>query len=74
LSHSASLFCVGFFRYRVLWNICLLWTTIFMLSASWVARMTGVNHWHIPQVESRSNPSWLTQFTIWNLPCHPQLN
>jgi hypothetical protein len=38
----------GFFRDRVLWTICLGWlqTAILLISASWVARITGVSHQH----------------------------
>jgi hypothetical protein len=41
-----ALFCDGFFWDRVLWTVCLgwLWTTILLISASWVARITGVSH------------------------------
>jgi hypothetical protein len=41
-------FCVGYFRYRDSWTICLGWhqTMILLISASWVARITGVSHWH----------------------------
>jgi hypothetical protein len=30
-----------------LWTICLgwLWTSILLISASWIARITGVRHW-----------------------------
>jgi hypothetical protein len=38
--------CVGFFQDRVARNICLGWlqTTILLISASWVAGITGVSH------------------------------
>jgi hypothetical protein len=47
LSHCTSPFCVRYFQGRVSWTICLgwLWTVILLLSASWVARITGVSHW-----------------------------
>jgi hypothetical protein len=37
------------FQDRVLWTICLVWlqTSIFLISASWVARITGVSHRHL---------------------------
>jgi hypothetical protein len=40
---------VFFFWDRVLWTICPGWlrTTIFLISASWVAGITGVNHQHL---------------------------
>jgi hypothetical protein len=51
LSHSTSLFfvCVmGLFRDRISRTICPGWlrTTILLISASWVARITGVSHQH----------------------------
>jgi hypothetical protein len=38
----------GYFWDGVSWTICLgwLWTTILLLSSSWVARLTGVHHQH----------------------------
>jgi hypothetical protein len=41
-----ALFCVGCFWDRVSWTIFLgwLWTAIHLISASWVARITGVSH------------------------------
>jgi hypothetical protein len=40
------LFCAAYFWDRVLWTICLGWlqTTILLISASWVARITGMSH------------------------------
>jgi hypothetical protein len=37
----------GFFDIGVLGTICpaWLWTVIFLISASWVARIIGVSHW-----------------------------
>jgi hypothetical protein len=42
-------FCEGFFRDRVCWTICPGWlrTEILLISASWVARITGMSHWHL---------------------------
>jgi hypothetical protein len=39
-------FCVGFVWQRVLQTVCpgWLWIMIFLISASWVVRITGVNH------------------------------
>jgi hypothetical protein len=36
----------GYFQDRVSWTICLgwLWTSILLISASWAARTTGMNH------------------------------
>jgi hypothetical protein len=40
---------MGFFQHRVSGDICLslLWTTILLMSASWVARITGMSHCHL---------------------------
>jgi hypothetical protein len=45
LSHSPALYVLGYFRDRVLQTICpgWIWTMILMISASWVARITGVS-------------------------------
>jgi hypothetical protein len=42
-----ALFCVGCFWDRVSWNICpgLVSTLLFLISAFWVARITGLSHW-----------------------------
>jgi hypothetical protein len=42
-AHSSSPYFVEYFWDRVLWTICsgLLWTMILLISASWVARITG---------------------------------
>jgi hypothetical protein len=41
-----ALFSDGLFWDRVLWTICLGWvrTAVLLISASWVARITGVSH------------------------------
>jgi hypothetical protein len=46
LNHSTSPSFVMGFWYRVSWTICSgwLWTVIFLISASWVARITDVSH------------------------------
>jgi hypothetical protein len=43
------LLCDGFFQNRILQIICpgWLWTVILLISASWVARITDVNQWHL---------------------------
>jgi hypothetical protein len=46
-----ALFCDGFFKVRFLqtaqgW----LWTAMLLISASWVARITRVSHWHLAPV------------------------
>jgi hypothetical protein len=61
----ALFFCVkGFFWDRVLQTICpgWLWTIIFLISASWVARIIGVSHWH---PATHTHP--LTCSSIWIL-------
>jgi hypothetical protein len=50
LSHSSSLsfFCEVFLRDRVSWTILPGWlqmAMILLISASWVARITGMSHW-----------------------------
>jgi hypothetical protein len=48
LNHSnQSFFCVVFFQDRVSTTICPGWlqTAILLISDTWVARRTGVNHW-----------------------------
>jgi hypothetical protein len=49
LSHSTSSFCVRYFWDRVLITICPGWlrAVIFLISASHVARIIGVSHWHL---------------------------
>jgi hypothetical protein len=41
-----SLFCAGYSQDRVSWTICSSWlpTTILLIAASWVARITGMSH------------------------------
>jgi hypothetical protein len=41
--------CDGFFQYRISWTIFPGWlrTKILLISASSIARITGVNHWHL---------------------------
>jgi hypothetical protein len=44
-------FCGGFFQVRVLWILCCpcwFWTAFLLISASWVARVTSMSHWHLP--------------------------
>jgi hypothetical protein len=40
-------FCVGYFQDRVSQTVCPGWlqTGIFLISASWVARIIGMSHW-----------------------------
>jgi hypothetical protein len=49
---------LGIFEKRVLQTVCLSWsrTEIFLISAPWVARITGVSHWC---------PAGLPQFCVW---------
>jgi hypothetical protein len=45
---SSSFFCVGYFQDRVSRNTCPGWQTLILLiSASRVARTTGMSHWHL---------------------------
>jgi hypothetical protein len=48
-----ALFLWRVFWNKVLWIICPVWfqTAILLISTSWVARITGISHWHPP-------PSW----------------
>jgi hypothetical protein len=48
LSHTSSDSCSGYFGGGVLRIICPGWprTTVLLISASQVARTTGVSHWH----------------------------
>jgi hypothetical protein len=61
LSHSSIPFWNGFFQDRVLWSICWGWLriAILLISASWVARITGMSHWS--QV---SRPHFLLLVTV----------
>jgi hypothetical protein len=45
-----ALFCEGCFQVRVSWTICpgWLWTSILLISAAWVPRITGVSYWCPP--------------------------
>jgi hypothetical protein len=47
-----ALFCDVLFWDRALWTTCLdwLWTMILLISSPWVARITGVSHWHLSEV------------------------
>jgi hypothetical protein len=49
LSHSTSHFLWWVFRDRVSQTLCPGWlrTTILLISASWVATITGVSYWHL---------------------------
>jgi hypothetical protein len=60
LSHSISPFLWRVFQDRVSQIICLgwLWTTILLISASWVARITGMNHQHLATVPLLSLTRW----------------
>jgi hypothetical protein len=45
-------FAKGFFQDKISWTIFSgwLWTMILLISASWVARITGVSHWHLASI------------------------
>jgi hypothetical protein len=57
LSHSTSPFLWWVFQDRFSWTICLEWlqTVILLISASWVARITGVSHPHPASLTSLRN-------------------
>jgi hypothetical protein len=59
-----ALLCEWFFWDRVSWTVCLGWlgTLILLISASWVARITGVSHWCL---------TWLCFLDVdyWNWYC-----
>jgi hypothetical protein len=49
LSHSSNpFFCIGYFQDRVLQTICSgwPWTTVLLISVSWVVRIIGMSHGH----------------------------
>jgi hypothetical protein len=65
-----ALFCGGFCRDRVSWTVCPGWllNTIFLISASWVARIIGVSHWRPAKAiffikEKSNNNSLLWSYT-----------
>jgi hypothetical protein len=45
----ATIFCDGFFEIESweLFALCWFWAMILLISVSWVARNTGVSHWHL---------------------------
>jgi hypothetical protein len=49
LNHTSSPFCCGYFGDRVSRNICPGWPqiVILLISASQVARITGMNYWFL---------------------------
>jgi hypothetical protein len=62
-----SFFCVRYFRDSILRTICLGWlqTTILLISASWVASVTGVSHWR---------PAWAFIFICASLFVCPSIH
>jgi hypothetical protein len=71
LSHSASPFHNRYFWDRVLQTICpgWLWTMILLISASWVARITGMSHQRLVLC---FNFCWSTD-ALQDLEPHPNL-
>jgi hypothetical protein len=76
-----ALFCVGIFQDRVLETIYVgwLWTAILLISASWVARITGVSCQHLAVILNFSIPwqSWtIESFStiIYLYSCTPLLS
>jgi hypothetical protein len=59
-------FVMGFFSDRVLWTISPGWlqTAIFLISASWVARIIGMSHW-CPAVVCFYKPSSIMVCAAW---------
>jgi hypothetical protein len=77
LSHSTSPFCVGYFQDWVLRTICpsWLWTAILLISAPWIARITGMSHQCLALFSSISNakiPLSLTEFCLFLANFHRQ--
>jgi hypothetical protein len=73
------IFVMGFFQDRVSWTVCPGWlgTAIFLISASWVARIIGVSHWCPANIcylkKGREIKAWRTclqevMIWIWNDP------
>jgi hypothetical protein len=44
----------------VFWDRVCLWTSILLISASWVARITGVSHWRLA-----SHFSWIWAHSVF---------
>jgi hypothetical protein len=70
-----ALFCVEYYQDnadRVSWTICLGWlqTAILLISASWVAGITGVSHQHPadPLCFARQDSAWYQ--VLFQLLCH----
>jgi hypothetical protein len=61
LRHSISPFLWWVFWDRVLWTICPGWlrTMILLISASQVARITGVSHQHLARVSTICSETWM---------------
>jgi hypothetical protein len=64
-----SFFCDGFSWARVSWTICpvWLWTENFLISASWLARITGMSHWCLVKLDSlhSSQWNWISTKSLW---------
>jgi hypothetical protein len=67
LRHSTSHVLCCFFQNRVSQTVCLgwLWTVILLISASWVARITGVSHWCPVQSVFFTKAGWVA--LPWNI-------
>jgi hypothetical protein len=57
-----------------LWTVCprWLWTTILLISASWVARITGMSHWHPAcdwVLRVFKNMFWICKYFVKYLTC-----
>jgi hypothetical protein len=85
-----ALFCIGVFEigFCKLFASGWLRTAILLISASWVARITGMSHWHLASVyalspeNQRREVSALIDLWTWEAviiwktssPCHPVLS
>jgi hypothetical protein len=77
LSHSTSYFCEGFFEIGSHGTISpgWLWTMILLISASWVARITTVSHWHpahtsyLSALHVPTHWNWMATLSIGTIIC-----
>jgi hypothetical protein len=79
LSHFASPFCFGYFQHSISQNICpsWVWIAICLISASWVARVTGMKNWHLAHFtflvwllenfKLRGSHLWILLYFFWTV-------
>jgi hypothetical protein len=67
---SPALFCDGYFQDRISWTIFpdWLWTEILLISASWVARITGMSHQHLATFWKFDRYSLSASSPLWRTP------